>query len=118
MLTAPVLAMYNKNIQTMTPKSMVPDLGWFDRNRTKFKDWQRQIQLFLKSNKVVATNNKITTVLAQFKGSVAEIYTQKKIDKLEDIKDTQDWKEFVKKIKTAFSDKSKAADTEWKIEMF
>jgi len=31
---------------------------------------------------------------------------------LEEIKDTQDWEEFIKEIKTAFSDKSKAADIE------
>jgi len=62
-LTASVPAVYNKNIQTTTPKSMVPDLGWFDRNRTKFEDWWRGIQLFLKSNRVVTTDNKITAVL-------------------------------------------------------
>jgi len=38
MLTAPVPAVYNENIQTTTPKSMVPDLKWFDGNRTKFED--------------------------------------------------------------------------------
>jgi len=31
---------------------------------------------------------------------------------------TQDWDDFVKEIKTTFSDKSKAADVKWKIEMF
>jgi len=35
MLIAPVPAVYNKNVQTMTPKSMVPDLEWFDRDKTK-----------------------------------------------------------------------------------
>jgi len=67
---------------------------------------------------VVATDNKITTVLAQLRGSVAGIYAQKKIDELDNIEDTQDWEEFVKETKTAFSDKSKIADVEWKIEMF
>jgi len=43
---------------------------------------------------------------------------QKKINELEDEEDIQDWEEFVKEIKTAFSKKSKAADTEWKIETF
>jgi len=27
------------NEKAIMPKSMVPDLGWFDGNRTKFKDW-------------------------------------------------------------------------------
>ena len=36
-----VLAVYNKNVQTNILKSMVPDSGWFDRNQTKFENWQR-----------------------------------------------------------------------------
>ena len=118
MSTAPVLAVYNKNVQITTPKSMVSDLGQFDGDRTKFEDWQRGIQLFLKSNRVVATDNKITAVLAWLKGGVVGIYTQKKINELENIGNTQDWKEFIKEIKTACSDKSKAANAEWKIEIF
>jgi len=43
---------------------------------------------------------------------------QKKIDKLEDKEDIQDWEEFVKEIKTAFSNKNKIADAEWKIKTF
>ena len=46
------------------------------------------------------------------------IYTQKKLDELDEDNDTQDWDDFVKEIKTMFSNKSKAADTEWKIKMF
>ena len=38
MSTVPVLAMYNKNVQITTLKSMVLDLRWFDRDRTKFED--------------------------------------------------------------------------------
>jgi len=57
-------------------------------------------------------------VLAWLREGVAGIYVQKKIDELEDTEDTQNWEEFVREIKTAFSDKSKAADAEWKIEMF
>ena len=115
MLTAPVPAEYNKNVPT---KNMVPDLGWFDGNRTKFEDWQKGIRLFLKSNRVAVTDNKITAVLAQLREGVAGIYVQKKIDELENTEDTQDWEEFVKEIKTVFSNKSKVADAEWKIEMF
>jgi len=43
---------------------------------------------------------------------------QEKINKLEDIEDIQDWEEFIKEIKTAFSDKSKVVDAKWKIETF
>jgi len=61
MSTAPVPAVHNENVPT---KNMIPDLGWFDGNRTKFEDWWRRIRLFLKSNRVVAADNKITAVLA------------------------------------------------------
>jgi len=43
---------------------------------------------------------------------VAEIYAHKKINELEDTEDTQNWEEFVREIKTAFSNKSKVADIE------
>jgi len=46
------------------------------------------------------------------------IYAQKKLDKLDEELGTQDWDDFVKEVKTTFSDKSKAADAEWKIETF
>ena len=115
---APMEVIDQENSQTGLPKNMVLDPGWFDGDQTKFKDWWRGIRLFLKSNRVVAADKRITAVLAQLRGGVAGIYAQKKIDKLDDTNDTQSWEEFVKEIKTAFSDKSKAADTEWKIKTF
>ena len=57
-------------------------------------------------------------MLAWLRGGVAKIYAQKKIDELENIEDIQDWKEFVREIKTVFSNKSKTIDTEWKIKIF
>jgi len=42
------------------------------------------------------------------------IYAQKKLNKLDEDNNTQDWDEFVKELKTTFSDKSKAADADWK----
>ena len=46
------------------------------------------------------------------------IYIQKKLDELDEELGTQDWDNFVKEIKMIFSDKSKVADAEWKIETF
>ena len=37
------LATINNNIQAVIPKSMVPDPEWFNGDRTKFEDWQREI---------------------------------------------------------------------------
>ena len=115
MSIAPVPAAYDENIPT---KNMVPDPGWFDGDRTKFKDQWRGIRLFLKSNRVVVADNKIITVPARLRGGVVEIYAHKKINELEDTEDTQDWEEFVREIKTAFSNKSKVADIEQKIETY
>jgi len=103
---ATAAAAASENVQAGLPKSMVLDPGWFDGDRSKFEDWWRGIRLFLKSNRVTGTDDRITAILARLRGGVAGIYAQKKLN------------EFVKEFKTTFSDKSKAADAEWKIETF
>ena len=108
----------SENVQAGLPKSMVPDPGWFNGDWSKFEDWWRGIQLFLKSNRVNGTDDKITAILSRLRGGVAGIYAQKKLDEFDEDNDTQDWNEFVKEFKTTFSDKSKAADAEWKIKTF
>ena len=97
---------------------MVLDPGWFDSDQTKFKDWWRRIRLFSKSNRVTGTDDRITAILACLRGSVVDIYAQKKLDKLDKETETQNWEEFVREIKNTFSNKTKAADAKWKIEMF
>ena len=64
------------------------------------------------------TNNRITVILAYLRGDVAGIYAQKKLDKLDKETETQDWNKFVQEIKTIFSHKSKAVNTEQKIKTF
>ena len=120
MSTAPALMAIEigGNISVGMPKNMVPDPGWFDGDQTKFKDWWRGIRLFLKGNRVIETNDRIIAILAHLRGGVAGIYAQKKLNELDEELGTQDWEDFVKEIKTMFSDKSKAADAKWKIETF
>jgi len=84
----------------------------------KFEDWWREIRLFLKSNRIMETNNRITLILAHLRGGVVGIYAQRKLNELDKETGTQDWKDFVREIKTTFSNKTKAANTEWKIEIF
>ena len=115
---APGAAVASENVQAGLPKNMVPDPGWFDGDQTKFEDWWRGIRLFLKSNRVNKMDHRITAILARLRGGVVGIYAQKKLNELDEDNDIQDWDDFVKEIKTTFSDKSKAADAEWKIEMF
>ena len=76
------------------------------------------MRLFLKSNRVIETNDRITVILAYLREGITGIYAQKKLDELNKELRTQDWEEFVKEIKTMFSDKTKTADAEWKIETF
>ena len=119
MSTAPALAVaMNENVQAGISKNMVPDLRWFDGDWTKFEDWWRGIRLFLKSNRVMETDDRITVILACLRGGVAGIYVQRKLNELDEEIGTQDWKDFVWEIKTTFSNKTKAADAKWKIETF
>ena len=113
---APETAM--NNIQTELPKNMVLDPGWFDSDWSKFEDWWRGIRLFLKSNRVIETNDRITAILACLRRDVVGIYAQQKLDELDKELGTWDWEDFVKELKTTFSDKTKVADTKWKIEIF
>ena len=85
MSAAPVLAAIanNKNIQAGMLKNMIPDLGWFDGDQTKFEDWWRGIRLFLKSNMVMETDDRITAILAHLRGGVVGIYAQRKLDELD-----------------------------------
>jgi len=50
-------------------------------------------------------------ILACLRGDVAGIYTQRKLNELDEETRIQDWEDFVWKIKTTFSDKTKATDT-------
>jgi len=85
----------NKNIQAGMLKNMVPDPRWFDRDQTKFEDWWRGIRLFFKSNRVIETDDRITAILAHLRGGVVGIYTQRKLDELDEETRTQEWEEFV-----------------------
>ena len=53
------------------------------------------MRLFLKSNKVMKTNDRIMVILAHLRGGVVDIYTQKKLDELDEETGTQDWEDFV-----------------------
>ena len=79
-----------ENRQTGLPKNMVLDPGWFDSDQTKFEDWWRGIRLFLKSNRVIKTDDRITALLACLRGGIVGIYAQKKLNELDEELETQD----------------------------
>ena len=115
---APVAVGVSENVQAGMLRNMVLDPRWFDGDRTKFEDWWRGMRLFLKSNRVMETNNRIMAILACLRGGIAGIYAQRKLDELDKEIRTQNWEDFVWEIKTTFSNKTKAADAKWKIETF
>jgi len=88
---APTAVISQENVQAGLPKNMVPDPGWFDGERTKFEDWWRGIRLFLKSNSVIETDDRITVILAHLRRGVAGIYAQRKLDELDEELETQDF---------------------------
>jgi len=55
-----------------------------------FEDWWRGIRLFLKNNRVLETDDRITAILAHLREGVTEIYAQKKLDELDEELGTQD----------------------------
>jgi len=58
------------------------------------------------------TDDRITVILAHLREGVVGIYTQKKLDKLDEEIGTQNWNNFIKEIKTTFSDKIKVVNAE------
>jgi len=67
---------------------------------------------------VMETDDRIIAILACLRGGVVGIYTQRKLNELNEELGTQNWEDFVKEIKTTFSNKMKAADAKWKIKSF
>ena len=81
MLTAPA-NIQNEQVELL--KSIVLNLGQFDGNKTKFKNQWRGIILFLKSNRVTVTDDRIIAILANLRRNIAGIYTQKKLNELDE----------------------------------
>jgi len=60
-------------------------------SKASHNNWWRGIRLFLKSNRVMETNDRITVILARLREGVAGIYVQRKLDELDEETRTQDF---------------------------
>jgi len=58
------------------------------------------------------TDNRIIVILAHLREDIVSIYTQRKLNELDKELGTQDWEDFIKEIKTTFSNKTKATNAE------
>ena len=84
-----------QNVQAELPKNMILDLEQFNRDKIKFEDQQKGIRLFLKSNRVIEMNDRITTILIYLRRSIAGMYAQEKLNELDKEIGTQYQEEFV-----------------------
>ena len=94
MSTAPIATPAVNELAGM-PRSIVLDPEWFDGDQTKSKDWWREIRLFLKSNRINGTDNRITVILTCLREDIMGIYIQKKLDELDKDNNTQSWNDFI-----------------------
>ena len=104
--------------EVVNHKSMVPEPEQFNRNRKIFEDWWRAIKLYLRANKVTDADEKIITVLGRFRGGTAGAFTQQKLDKIDRGDDIPSQDAFETELQLVYSDKTKEADVEWRIETF
>jgi len=112
--TAPVSAL----TEVVNHKSMVPEPGWFNGDRKTFEDWWRAMKLYLRANKITDADKKIIAVLGRFRGGTAGAFAQQKLDRLDEGDDTPSWDAFEAELQLVYSDKTKEADVEWRIETF
>jgi len=104
--------------EVVNHKSMVPEPGWFNGDRKTFKDWWRAMKLYLRANKITDADEKIIAVLGRFQEGTAGVFAQQKLDRLNGGDDTPSWDAFEAELQLVYSDKTKEADTEWRIETF
>jgi len=105
-------------IEVVNHKSMVPEPGWFNRDKKMFEDWWRAMKLYLRANKVIDANEKIIAVLGRFQGGTAGAFAQQKLDKIDGGDNTPSWDAFEAELQLVYSDKTKEANAEWHIETF
>jgi len=75
-------------METRRHKSMVPEPEWFDGNRKGFEDWWRAIKLYLRANRIIGAEDKVTAVLSRFHGGTAGVFAQQKLNEIDEQDDT------------------------------
>jgi len=112
--TAPVSA----PAEVVNHKSIILEPVWFNGDRKTFKDWWRAIKLYLRVDKVTDTDEKIIVVLGRFREGTAGAFAQQKLDKIDRGDSTPSWDAFEAELQLVYSDKTKEANAEWRIETF
>ena len=92
---------------------MVPEPGWFNRDRKTFEDQWRAMKLYFRANKVTDANEKIIAVLDRFQEGTAGAFAQQKLNKINRGDGTPSWNVFEAKLQLVYSDKMKETNTEW-----
>jgi len=76
------------------------------------------MKLYLRANKVTDADKKIIAVLGRFRKGTAGAFSQQKLDKIDGGDDTPSWDAFEAELQLVYSNKTKEANTEWRIETF
>ena len=105
-------------IEIVNHKSMVPEPGWFNRDRKTFEDWWRAMKLYLKANKITDTKEKIIAILDRFRGGTVGAFIQQKPNKIDKEDNTPSQDAFEAELQLVHSDKTKEANVEQHIKTF
>jgi len=109
---APMARMAPALAEVVNHKSIVPEPGWFNRDKKMFEDLWRAIKLYLRANKVTDADKKIIVVLGRFQEGTAGAFAQQKLDKIDGGDNTPSWDAFKAELQLVYSNKTKEADAE------
>jgi hypothetical protein len=99
-------------------KVLVPDPGFFEGDRTKFKDWYRTLAFYIRANNITSDDAKISIALSRMRGRIAGAYAEMKLEELDDDEDTYDWDDLKADLKKNFMEEGGEGKAQWQIEEF
>ena len=76
------------------------------------------MNLYLRANRITGAEDKVTAVLSRLCGGTAEAFAQQKLDEIDEQDNTPSRNAFEAEIRLVYQDKTREADTEWRIETF
>jgi hypothetical protein len=91
---------------TSTAKIKLAEPEFFDGSHQQFRDWLRQILVFVQGCKVTDDEDKIFTTLSYMKGGAATVWAQKFVDDHLTAPTLGTWADFVDGLKATFEDKT------------
>jgi hypothetical protein len=117
-LASTTIAEITTTPKTNTSKVKVAEPDTFDGTPSLFRDWSRQIVVFLKARKVIDDSDKILTTLSYMKKGNAAIWAQQYVDRYIQSPTMGTWEEFTNALFARFGDRTHARKVREKLEHF